>query len=233
MEPLDNCINLVHMISGGMRGSRKLFWRNVRMECERLCAEHLKLTKWELLAAMQALSIYIIIRLDEGETDYNSFDSLLFATAILIAQRLMDSGIACNYSLHGTWQDWLFEESRRRLSVVYRVVNMLFYFEPAAMCNLPADLILAPLPGNKQLWEASNELVWKLESESQGGVQTKFGLAGSGELVRLGEECSEGVLVHTSITAKNPERTTANWEEWCEGMDGLGGLVMLVASMVI
>ena len=39
MEPLTNCINLVHMISGEMKGSRKLFWRNVRMECERLCDE--------------------------------------------------------------------------------------------------------------------------------------------------------------------------------------------------
>lgn len=29
---------------------------------------------------MQALSIYILIRLDEGETDHNDFDSLLLAT---------------------------------------------------------------------------------------------------------------------------------------------------------
>jgi len=29
---------------------------------------------------MQALSIYIIIRLDEGETDHNNFDFLLLAT---------------------------------------------------------------------------------------------------------------------------------------------------------
>jgi hypothetical protein len=29
---------------------------------------------------MQALSIYIIIRLDEGETDYNNFDFLLVTT---------------------------------------------------------------------------------------------------------------------------------------------------------
>lgn len=39
MEPLINCINLVHMISGDMKGNRKLFWRNVRMECERMCDE--------------------------------------------------------------------------------------------------------------------------------------------------------------------------------------------------
>ena len=39
MEPLTNCISLVHMLSSRIHGSRKLFWKNVRMECERLCAE--------------------------------------------------------------------------------------------------------------------------------------------------------------------------------------------------
>lgn len=35
-EPLTNCISLVHMIGSQIRASRKLFWRNVRLECERL-----------------------------------------------------------------------------------------------------------------------------------------------------------------------------------------------------
>lgn len=39
--------------------------------------------KWELLAAMQALVIYIIMRLDEGETEYNNFDLLLCKTVIV------------------------------------------------------------------------------------------------------------------------------------------------------
>ena len=39
MEPLSNCMSLVYMISNGAQGSRKLFWRNVQLECERLCAE--------------------------------------------------------------------------------------------------------------------------------------------------------------------------------------------------
>lgn len=37
IDSLSNCISLVHMISGEMRGSRKLFWRKVRQECNRLC----------------------------------------------------------------------------------------------------------------------------------------------------------------------------------------------------
>jgi hypothetical protein len=39
----------------------------------------LKLNKWELLAAMQALLIYVLIRLEEGETEHNNFDFLLGA----------------------------------------------------------------------------------------------------------------------------------------------------------
>lgn len=37
MEPLTNCISIVHMLGNGIIGSRKLFWRNVRQECERVC----------------------------------------------------------------------------------------------------------------------------------------------------------------------------------------------------
>lgn len=39
MEPLNNCVSLLHMLINQIQGSRKLFWRNVRMECERFCAE--------------------------------------------------------------------------------------------------------------------------------------------------------------------------------------------------
>lgn len=39
MEPLLNCLSLVHMISSGIRGSRKLFWKNVRLECEHVFSE--------------------------------------------------------------------------------------------------------------------------------------------------------------------------------------------------
>ena len=39
MELLTNCISLIHMISSRAPGSRKLFWRIVRLECERICHE--------------------------------------------------------------------------------------------------------------------------------------------------------------------------------------------------
>ena len=115
---------------------------------------------------------------------------------------------------------------------------MLVYFEPAAMCDLQqTGLLLAPLPAKKQLWEAGDELVWQAESEGEpGGLQTAFGLATNGDLVRVDEgRLHRGdalVLRSKSLDEKTPARSTANWEEWCSGMDGFGGLVMLAASLV-
>lgn len=113
---------------------------------------------------------------------------------------------------------------------------MLVYFEPAAMCELQTDLILAPLPAKKQLWEANDELVWNMESEKELGARTDFALAANGDLVELDQGQiygSDAVLLYKSLDTRTPSGSTANWEEWCAGMDGLGGLVMLAASLIV
>ena len=120
--------------------------------------------------------------------------------------------------------------------MVYQVVNMLVYFEPAALCELHAGLILAPLPAKRQLWEAGDEFVWKVESEREPVVHTDFGLSATGELVNLDEGhlyCGDARLRYRSFDARAPSTNTATWEEWCAGMDGFGGLVMLAASLVV
>jgi hypothetical protein len=35
-ESMANCLNLMHMLGSKIRGSSKLFWKNVRWECERM-----------------------------------------------------------------------------------------------------------------------------------------------------------------------------------------------------
>lgn len=243
MDPLSKCISLVHMTDSEAHTSRKLFWQKVRLECELLCEEHRKLNEWGLLGAMQALSIYILIRLGEGETDYNNLDFLLLATVTILAKQLsrkdFTDGTRSAPGEEGpqvSWKDWIFEESRRRLSVICRVVNMLVYFEPAAMCDLPTHLILAPLPARKQLWEAGNESAWRAESDREPGVETAFGLAADGELVKLDDGhlySNHAVLIQKSSDARALPKSTKGWEEWCSGMDGFGGLVMLTASMIV
>ncbi|KAK3686799.1 hypothetical protein LTR37_019432 [Vermiconidia calcicola] len=129
------------------------------------------------------------------------------------------------------WKDWVYEE----LCVIYQIINMLVYFEPAAMCDQPSDLVLAPLPASKYLWEAGDEHTWKAEIERRSGIHTAFGLTGNGELVKLNQvqPCrTDAVLLHQQSSGNSPSASSANWEEWCSGMDGFGGLVMLAASLV-
>lgn len=103
---------------------------------------------------MQALLIYILIRLDEGETEYNNFDYVLIAAVAVcaiflirypstididkltwgqrIAEQITCDDNACtagsevgHYGLSISWKDWGFEESRRRLAL--SLIDMYIY----------------------------------------------------------------------------------------------------------
>ncbi|KAK8133582.1 hypothetical protein PG984_005594 [Apiospora sp. TS-2023a] len=234
MEPLHNCINLMSMLQGGFQGSRKLFWRNVRQECERLYKEPSKLSYLEVVAALQALSIYIIVRLDDGETEDNDIDGLLIMTVIVLSMELARANFGQESALsitspESTWRHWMMVESGRRLCVLYQIVNMVVVFEPAAMCDLHADgLILSPLPARSQLWEADTAAKWMSEIERDLGSQTDYGMTVSGDLVKVSESPVSGNMVEAGAWP----RQKADWEEWLAGMDSFGGLVMLAASLV-
>ena len=114
---------------------------------------------------------------------------------------------------------------------------MLVYFEPAAMCDHPSTLLLAPLPANKMLWEAQDEIAWKKELDREVGGKKAFALAADGELVELCDarvDCGEMVVAGEG-TGEGEGRGRGGkrkWEEWCKGMDGFGGLVVLAAASV-
>jgi hypothetical protein len=107
VEALTTCISLIQMLHSNVSGSRKLLWKNVRFECERMSEEVrplpstyqgvAKLTagfqaigfdRWGLLHSMQALIIYMILRLQEGETSHNNIDVLLLSTVYVLCSPL-------------------------------------------------------------------------------------------------------------------------------------------------
>jgi hypothetical protein len=104
------------------------------------------------------------------------------------------------------------------------------------MCDMPTDLILAPLPARRQLWEAQNEFAWKGESQRESGIQYVFGLAADGELVKLDDSrlsCSDTWVPAQTLDSRTSSGSIAPWEAWCSGMDSFGGLVMLAASLIV
>ncbi|KAJ6783161.1 hypothetical protein PWT90_03732 [Aphanocladium album] len=220
LESWNNCMSLVYMANSKIPGSRKLFWRS-----------YLELSKWELLATMQSLAIYVIMRLDATARDYDAdIDGLLLRAVTVISIQLMtvDTTFTQNTTLQAIWEDWIFEESRRRLCVLFQVVNMVVAFEPADMCEPNNGIILAPLPAQKRLWEAPDHNAWKSETDMEPDLHTEFGLTKDGQLVKLDDKMA-------NITAVSDERAMSaspvEWTEWSSGMDGIGNLVMLAASL--
>lgn len=93
-NPLGNCISLVQTLGTSRGKNRKLFWGCVQTECTKMCSKDYQseLNRWELLGAMQALSVYILIRLDEGETEDNNLDFLFLAAVTVRPFILTNSG---------------------------------------------------------------------------------------------------------------------------------------------
>lgn len=113
---------------------------------------------------------------------------------------------------------------------------MLVYFEPATMCELQKDLIIAPLPAKKQLWEAGDERVWEEVAKRDNGIHESLALTADGELVHLDEGqlyCSQGALRYRIPRGSSPTPKSTDWEHWCSGMDGFGNLIMLAASLIV
>jgi hypothetical protein len=128
-----------------------------------------------------------------------------------------------------------------RLAVIYRILNKLIFFGPAAMCNMPSEFMIAPLPAKRQLWEATDAQEWTLQSQREPREQVSYALAAEGEIVKLDQgrlSCRDAWLPYLPPDQETPQlhgsRTNPSaglWAEWCSGMDSMGGLIMLAASI--
>lgn len=81
LESLATCESLMQLLSSSdsNEASRRLVWKNVRLECERVHAQYMLMDRWELMSSMQALLIYTLLRLEEGQTADNNIDAALLS----------------------------------------------------------------------------------------------------------------------------------------------------------
>ena len=66
-----------------MSNRRFFYSKAINMQRVNFVRKVMNLNRWELLAAVQALAVYFIVRVSEGETEYNNFDSLLQTTFLV------------------------------------------------------------------------------------------------------------------------------------------------------
>jgi hypothetical protein len=95
-------------------------------------------------------------------------------------------------------------------------------------------LLIAPLPAHKQLWEARDETQWIMGRSRDVRGDSVFGIKPGGQMAKL-NKYPPGLNVNdfTPLANLTEGESNTNWQEWCLGMDGLGALVMLAASLPI
>jgi hypothetical protein len=118
------------------------------------------------------------------------------------------------------WQGWIFAESRRRVVVLARIMNMAFYMDRAFTCDGLAGFALIPLPANKVAWETDDEQVWCAEYDKCHLERSIYGLTSEGKLVRLRQ------------TANGIDSMGVEWQRWLASQDGFGLLVMLASQLL-
>ncbi|KAF2805755.1 uncharacterized protein BDZ99DRAFT_524706 [Mytilinidion resinicola] len=224
-ETLANCMSVAQMFTTRTKESKGFMWRTIQMERDRVLTHLHQFDDRELWAAIQVFLIYTIMM----EIDVQAVSDAIASCASgditydNPAANIAQSGASRSVDEEQLWQDWLFEESKRRTHVLFRIIMMVLDIEGGMHCPRPSPLpefILVPLPCKKALWECRTSHEWRLEIDRSVQEREIFGLSETGELMVI-RGGYDGL-----------KRSPVSWEKWFAGEDGFGTLVMLASGLL-
>ncbi|KAK9235720.1 hypothetical protein V1525DRAFT_409153 [Lipomyces kononenkoae] len=224
-KPLANCMGLAQIFVSHNLETRSFLWRTVREE-QRSAAEKAsqrQFSKRDHLAAIQALLIYIMMRVID-----NSDIGLDLNLELLVTyQGLCDSfKDLCNEPFYqherlcssSSWQEWVFAESRRRTAIVWLLITQMVQIKIGVPCDRFTSFRDVPLSSPKSLWEAKTRSEWEAEYEVY-RTMPRMGLDVFGDLYDAYKQSSLG---------SNKLKLHA----WNATIDNLGILLNLGAEII-
>ncbi|TVY42537.1 hypothetical protein LOCC1_G005463 [Lachnellula occidentalis] len=221
LAPLNNCAAIVKWYSVKNKDNIKFIWGTIRAEQERLLAEYSNYSDQDAVAALQAITVYFLLRISEDNEKVTNFDIPLIYTMVCddeqeIAMRVKNVFRKYdNPSIRVTWEDWILAESLRRTMIVLFLIDLLFDIaSPLHSYKCDGSLLRElALPCGKALWKASSREEWETEyalqrSKAYGRRQLTYG-----DLVNFHDR-EEGTL-----------------DPWLSQLDDFGTLVMSATSV--
>ncbi|KAF5669357.1 C6 finger domain-containing protein [Fusarium circinatum] len=219
-ETLGSCISLAQLFAARTPETEPFLWRMVAAEEERFREKLHAFSPREVHLCLEAMLIYMMMSMSEPDSGSNGRTSRLFETAELIGSRFLE--LAGNYSTSElsepslTWQDWIFAESRRRMSCLWLIIGCVITIENGKKCSICSDMCSLPLPSSRLLWEARSLEEWQTE-------KAFFDM--SCPMTTLGE------LVEAKANAGNPleAQRLQNWEM---GSDKMSAMLNIAVEFV-
>ncbi|KAE8313211.1 hypothetical protein BDV41DRAFT_537159 [Aspergillus transmontanensis] len=158
---------------------------------------HQEITLEELLAAVQALLIFHIIQLFDGDVRQRS-----------IAEQNMDTLRAWTMQLQvradelgptPTWQAWILTESMRRTIIISVLIESLYSVLKVGHCTNIRALSVLPFTSGAALWDITTDASWLTQSHRLGSDTVLYGdfarAFGNGRVLGKLDEFEKTLLV--------------------------------------
>ncbi|KAK3395295.1 hypothetical protein B0H63DRAFT_463001, partial [Podospora didyma] len=228
VQTLTTCIGISHLFcSRNIAGSDGLVWQAIESEQRRIKAEMYKFTTCETLTAIQAMTVYLMMRLIESGPDY-FLDNREFLTTLKTLTihfgRLRPGLFSPPHRRlsRPTWEEWIFDETRRRMTIVCFLTALVVGTDS---CDAIWDPQSMPLPSSKSLWEARTRWEWEREYEAHWAeaavdvTRPRLDTIGDLVVVKYGAKGGDWKATVDDVL-----------DTWHAGLDGLG---MLLAAVLV
>jgi hypothetical protein len=171
----------------------------------------------DILASIQALIIYLMMRISSGPSDDQEDVELVQALWHMCAQMAAEgSKLLATGQLSSPWKHWVLVESKRRVNSTLRLMRQLYDLEIGTPYPY-ADITTAfPLPASKLLWLAKSEQEWQRELKKDSYYKT----------LRLDD------LMKFTGSTRNDYPSREEWTRWYAGADELGILVVISTTLL-
>jgi hypothetical protein len=193
-------------------------WKMMRWEQQRILDEVDQYEDMIAVNALQAITIYFLLRVGSLDDDDADFDVPLIQTMSKLAQRV--KGITAKHRDPATpnfisHDEWVIVESLQRTIATLFIIEFLFDISAGIgtdRCDTVKHWSEMLLPSAKSLWEAKSTQVFERELRAFGGDERPF----YGELLR-----------HAELDSARSQLL----DRWMGNVDEFGTLVINVASV--
>ncbi|KAL7930690.1 hypothetical protein V8C35DRAFT_311967 [Trichoderma chlorosporum] len=171
-EPLAVCMRIAAIFNSRTADIRPFLWRIIESEQKRFLEEAYRFSESDLLAAMQAHLIYIIMCVVGEAKHSQNWNQMMLLTFEILCNQLKKSQLDPFYRDERShpslsWHEWIVAESQRRIACVWFLMSRIVAVKSHShYCSITDNFRMLALPSPKTQWEARSETAWAQAMEA-------------------------------------------------------------------
>ncbi|GAW11964.1 hypothetical protein ANO14919_013180 [Xylariales sp. No.14919] len=226
-EPLANCTALTKMFYGSSSSNSQFVWKTIYDEQRRLYKESRTYDIPTLLAAVQAVVIYILIQARDTESiAKNDVASLAVTLCDMSARLHFQSKYHTDIYKHPnlSLEAWVINESVRRTINLFYVIRIVLAIQIGSPHHC-AVILATPLPSGRDLWDPDTAETWAIRLHRYKSRMVSNKVLTIEDMLSY----SDNDQVGRDGEADSPVQKDV--ATWCESLDDFGTLVWMASLL--